>query len=624
MPNNTDIRRPQPIFLNLSPTIDGMEDLSDYAMTTHTRKNLSTNAGTWEVTLAPSPYAKERISRADFQNIVYQSIRPMDCVIIGQWGQGFNNDDQYSKQHFMFGFIDNVYRSYSSVNGRVERSVNVRGRDATKLFAMDNIALAPELATNPDLKDAFINTKVLEFLQMLRGTVNGKNIFVNSWLPQAIYWILQNAPSMRIGLDYLQGKTSIKGDPKSIMSPADLFQTYLMARADEKIYDIPMTMYSGSLLNYFTSLIDPAFYEIWVDTIPYNSPSNITGTTRPCLIVRPKPYDYSWEKTNSKGEDLQNVFLETDINDPLTSIKMWSDKDNGNYNWQNFIHPIAGSSFTINDEDIMRSNLGISDEEIFTMFRVNGKGDIIGTGPLSTFGLNFPLIDAMNMKTYGMRELSIESGLIPPSVDDLSQRYNAKLGIKIDREQREEYARLWDSAILSSSAAKRNYIMPLNSNSNQADFIKLLTFISGNNKPELQNNALLRLVTTEKRDRLWRWNRYNHLLESGMLTMKGRNVFVGQKLISNDNTNLFWTRGLFNPQNRTRNSKKGMEFYCVGVDQSGGWGRTWETTLSLTRGANMSELETYYNQRGLGRAAGSINQIFARNTEGEMSAKEME
>jgi hypothetical protein len=611
MTNNIDIRRPQPVFLNISPTLKDMSDLSEYTMRLHTKKNLSTNAGTWEVTLAPSPYAKERINRADFQNIVYQSIRPMDCVIIGEWGQGFDENDQYSAQHFMFGFVDNVYRSYSSVNGRVERSVNVRGRDATKLFAMDNIVNAPELATNPDLKNAFVNPRALEFLQYLRGSTNGKNIFTNSWIPQAIYWILQNAPSMRIGLDYLQGKESRKSDPSDLLSPADLFQTYLMSRADEKVFNIPMSTYAGSILNYFTSILDSAFYEIWIDTMPYNSPANTMGATRPCLIVRPKPYDYDWEKTNSKGEKLQNVFVELDGQNPLTGIKKWNDTDNDNYNWNNFVHPITTSSFIVNDEDVLESDLGISDEEIFTLFRVNGKGDIIGSGTLSTFGLNFPLIDAMNMKSYGMREMAFESGLIPPSVDDLSQRYNAKLETVISRENRMELAKLWGVAFLSDMSIKKQY---------ENEFNKLLTSISDNKSDELMNNALIRLVTTEKRDRLWRWNRYNHLLESGTATIKGRNVFVGQKMVSAKDTNLFWTRGLFDPQTRQRNSSKGMESYCVGVEQHGGWAQTWKTTLSLARGANMDELKAYYESRHLDKASGVDNQIFARNTEGEGSA----
>ena len=601
MSNNPDIRRPQPIFLNLSPTIDGMDDLSEYAMTTHTRKGLSTNAGTWEVTLAPSPYAKERISRGDFQNIVYQSIRPMDCVIIGEWGQGFDDNDQYSAQHFMFGFVDNVYRSYAVVNNRVEKTVNVRGRDATKLFAMDNIASAPELATQQELKDAFVNPKVLEFIQYMRGVVNNKQIFVNSFIPQLIYWILANAPSTRIALDYLQGKQSNKGDPKELLSPADLFQTYLMARADEKVYDIPMSLYSGSLLNYFTSAIDSAFYELWIDTMPYNSPSNKTGNTRPCLILRPKPYDYAWEKTNSKGEPLGNVFCELNPDSPLTSINKWDNDKNKNYNWQNFTHPIAtAGSFTVNDEDILQSNLGISDEEIFTMFRVNGKGDIIGTGQLATYGLNFPLIDAMNMKAYGMRELSMESGLIPPSIDDLSQTYtNTKTGKIINRDERNKVAKAWGKDIQVTKGVSKAKDLP--------DYVE-------NYPVNAANKALIGLVTTEKRDRLWRWNRYNHLLESGMATIKGRCVFVGQKMKSGSDTNLFWTRGLFDPQTRQRNSNKGMEFYCVGVEQHGGWGQTWKTTLSLSRGANMSELESYYNQRHYDKASGTANQIFSRNT----------
>jgi hypothetical protein len=66
-----------------------------------------------------------------------------------------------------------------------------------------------------------------------------------------------------------------------------------------------------------------------------------------------------------------------------------------------------------------------------------------------------------------------------------------------------------------------------------------------------------------------------------------------------------------------------MEFYCVGVEQHAGWGQTWKTGLSLTRGANMSELQSYYTNRHLDKANGSQNQVFARNTEGESSAKEL-
>lgn len=609
MPNQVDIRRPQPIFLNLSPTLDGMADLSDYAMMTHTRKNLSIEAGTWEVTLAPSPYAKERITRSDFQNIVYQSIRPMDCVIIGEWGQGFNDDDVYSEQHFMFGFVDNVYRSYSTINGRVERSVNVRGRDATKLFAMDNIISAPELASNKDLKDAFDNKQVLEFLTYMRGSQqDGTNVFINSWIPQVIYWILQNAPSTRIKLDYLQGKKSNNEKTKNLLSPADLFQTYLMARADEKAFNVPFTTYSGSILNYVQGILDSAFYEVWIDTLPYNSPSNKVGYTRPCLIVRPKPYDYEWEKTNSKGEDLLNVFVELHKTYPTTEIEKWIPSDNAKYNWQNYKHPITVSSFTVKDEDIMQSNLGISDEEIFTLYRTNAAIDVIGSGTLGTYGYNFPLIDAMNMKAYGLRELTFASKLIPPSIDDLSQTYRARIGIDIIRGNRLEYAKAWGKALLKST--DELFI-------GKKGKEKLLKYINDNTQDELMNNAALRLIITEKRDRLWRWNRYNHLLESGMATIKGRNVFVGQKMVSSNNTNLFWTRGLFDTEKRERNSKKGMEFYCVGVEQHGGWGQPWKTALALTRGANMQELETYYNQRHLDKASGVDNQIFARNTDGE-------
>jgi hypothetical protein len=245
---------------------------------------------------------------------------------------------------------------------------------------------------------------------------------------------------------------------------------------------------------------------------------------------------------------------------------------------------------------------------MFTLYRTNAAVDVIGSGTLGTYGYNFPLIDAMNMKAYGLRELTFESRLIPASVDDLSQTYKARIGIDIIRGDRVQYAKAWGKALLKST--DKLFL----GKQGKKDLQK---YIEDNTQDELMNNAALRLIITEKRDRIWRWNRYNHLLESGMLTIKGRNAFVGQKIVSSENTNLFWTRGLFDPNTRLRNSKKGMEFYCVGVEQSGGWGRTWETTLSLSRGANMSELETYYNQRNLDKASGVANQIFARNTDGE-------
>lgn len=598
MPQETDIRRPQPVFLNLSPTLEGMEDLSKYALYVHTSKHLSTSAGTWEVTLTPTAddESKNVINRSDAQEKICQSIRPQDIVIIGEWGRGFSDADLFSEQHFMIGFVDGVYKSSSRHNDSVRRSVIVRGRDFTKAFLKDDIVAAPEFTTDEEVKQAFKgNEPILDFLGYTRGIVGKNNIFLNSYLTQAVYWILQNTPSMRMQLDYFQDKAQAD----KMLRPIDIFRTYLLARADEKMLDTLMTNYAGSILNYFSSIIDPAFYELWIDTVPHNAPGNDSGKTCPVLIMRPKPYDYNFEKVNSRGESIKNVFVELDHNAPTTGAKFWESSENAQYNFQGVTHPITQSDLTIDDEDILDDNMGISDDEVFTVYRVGGAKDMIGTSPLAALGINYPLVDADMIHGYGLREMTMDSKLIPGSQDEINQLYATKTGEKLSREDRSVAAKTWGAPLLEE--------IP-----NKVNLDEAIDAVKNNKQDSLQDISMTRLLSTEKRDRLWRWNRYNHLLESGNITIKGRNAFVGQKV----NIPSRLTRGLFDAKTKERYASVGMQFYCVGVEQFGGWGQTWRTVLTLTRGANMAELEYYYNKRKFGQATGKESGVFSRNTEG--------
>jgi hypothetical protein len=585
-----NIGRPRPIFKNLSPTFSDTADLSSFIRYWHTRKILSTQPGTWEVVLAPVSNTDKSATRADFQSVIYQSIRPMDAVIVGTWGRGFDDNDVYSEQEIMFGFVDGVYKSLTQINGRTERTIVVRGRDATKLFAVDNIANAPELAIDDRVREAFkSNEQVLSFMNYLRGwnPKTKKNVFYDGSLVTVFNWILDNMPSMRLKLDCFEGKS---GNEKNILSPKDFFQMFLLARAEDKVFADNMNMYAGSVLNYFSNLIDRMFYELWIDTVPKNSPGNSTGKTRPCIILRPKPFDYQWETTNSRGDKLVHNYLfnddKTKKTDPIT--------------WNNFVHPITGQASTIPTSEITEMKVGVTDEEVFSMYKIGGAKDLIATSLPGKYGYLFPLLDINLIKAYGMRELAVDTRLAPPSVDQLSQVLGYESKEQLIRSARDEVAKTWGQNILLNVKAGGD------PESQLQDAIEAIT---NSQLEKLQKTSAIQVLTTDKRDRLWRWNRCNHLYEGGTVTMRGRNLFVGQKLIFPDE----YSRGIFNESTKQRESSKGMEYYCISVDHSGGSNRPWQTSLGINRGANMKDIEGYFYNRGWNKPTSVDNGIITIN-----------
>src|SRR3990167_4818822 len=273
-----DIHAPKPVFWNLSAK-PNERDLSLFVQSLHTRKELSSNAGTWEVLLVPSPNLREAYSISgrtvfsfgdavtidSWESAVYRSIRPMDAVILGI--QAVNpRTGKDDRQTFMFGFVDNVYKRKVISGDTVQRGIAVRGRDATMLFIEDVVALAPELSVDKRVEQ-FLGVERAQFMDLVRGgDEDGVNVFLNSYLPKAIYWILAKIPAMRIVVDYFGG------EKKAL----EIFRTCLLARAEDKIIDTNMNMYAGAVINYMVQLIDEYFYELWVDRVPAGTALNDT------------------------------------------------------------------------------------------------------------------------------------------------------------------------------------------------------------------------------------------------------------------------------------------------------------------------------------------------------------
>ncbi len=509
-----------------------MQDFSDLVLSLHTRKALGASAGSWEVQLRPNSdmTAASGITKDNFESVVYRMFRPMDVVLVGMNGQTI-----------MQGFVDNVYKTKTQQNEGVQRTITIRGRDATKLFIEDGVASAPELAVQDNVKK-LLGESATQFLQWIRGLVdNGtRNVFANGSIPEAMDWILTNIPSMSIVLDgVLQSKKS-----------GDLFLRKIVAYEKDSILDEPLSIYAGKIINYLTQLVDEAFYEVWVDTIPaaLNPAGNIDS---PCLFVRPKPFDRSYE-VNSDGQAPEIGGMGMVFAKKVTSgFKVET--------WDTLTCPIYGEATTLEESDILQKNLGVSDYDVLTMYKVVAAKDPLAVSELGKFGMYFPLIDGNMVRLYGLREIQAQSKMLPPMTN-------------------------WFPPSLGGVGVTNDFPM---------------SYFLSKVGEKIGGEEVFR-GTLQRRDRFWRWNRYNHIYETGTITIGGRDVRVGSKVKLSDEA----TRGIIVDENRDRSPHQGMEFYCVSVDQFYQFGQNWTTALALTRGHNPEELKKYHDQRGFDKKAG--------------------
>jgi hypothetical protein len=574
-------RQPRPIFRNLSAQAQNRpqgSDLSDYVLTLHTHKTLSSAAGTWEVQLVPFPQeGGHGVTSANWESYIYQTIRPMDAVTLG-----VNCVDQAGNvrdQIFMFGFVDSVYKTKSTYGDRVQRGITVRGRDATKLFIEDQVANAPELATDERITDEkALGAKRAQFLDFIRGMVGkgdkAKNVFIGSNPPEAIKWVLDYMPAMRIALPYKSG----------LSEPHEIFKVALSAYADDTIFDEQMNMYAGTVMNYFAQLIDPMFYELWIDTLPADSPLNDSGHDRPIMICRPKPYDHRYE-VDSWAHPIRYDAMRYDPATGTTGIVL-----NALPTWEALTSPITGEAATIHEWEILEKGLGVSDEEVFTMYKLFGSKDPIAVSTVGKYGFYFPLLDTLTTQVYGLRELQGQSRMI---------------GFAGDWVQRtQSNPKIVDSYKIGHGAFNIPLIKqgPL-----VLTFEQVQDIIRGEIYGDMNTTGVADFLTREKRDRLWRWNRYNHILESGTATVMGRQIFVGTKVILPEETP--------RPSDhlKNRNTYAGMEFYCTGVEQSYSYGSPWTTRLTLPRGHNPQALQDYHDFRQFGKEAGPANYVYSAN-----------
>ncbi len=504
----------------------------------------------------------------------------MDAVTLG-----VNCVDQAGKvrdQIFMFGFVDCVYKTKSTLwrqgaegnhgQGPGREQALYRGSGSQRPGACDGRAGHVEKA---------LGAKRAQFLDFIRGMVgkgdNAKNVFIGSNPPEAIKWVLDYMPAMRIALPYKSG----------LSEPHEIFKVSLSAYADDTIFDEQMNMYAGTVMNYFAQLIDPMFYELWIDTLPGDSPLNEGGhgQDRPIIICRPKPYDHKYE-VDSWEHPLRYDAMRYDPASGTTGIVL-----NALPTWEELTSPITGER--VHDpmsEEILEKGLGVSDEEVFTMYKLFGSKDPIAVSTIGKYGFYFPLLDTLMTQVYGLRELQGQSRMI---------------GFAGDWVQRtQSNPKIVDSYKIGHGA----FNIPLIKQGPMVlTFEQVQDIIRGEIYGDMNTTGVADFLTREKRDRLWRWNRYNHILESGTATVMGRQIFVGTKVILPEETP--------RPSDhlKNRNTYAGMEFYCTGVEQSYSYGSPWTTRLTLPRGHNPQALQDYHDFRQFGKKAGPANYVYSAN-----------
>jgi hypothetical protein len=586
-----DFRKPKPIFLNLSAP-KGQQDLSAFVLYLHTHKEINATAGTWEVVLVPQPdpsymdkqTVERGITKDNFESIIYRSIRPMDVVIVGV------ND------HEMWGFVDNPYKSLTRINDQVTRSITVRGRDGMKAFMVDSIANAPALANDPNIV-ALLGTQVTNFMDWIRGLgPDGQSAFAASFVPQAVYWILQNVPSLFVQLTDL-GNTRVR----------DVFKANLVGRAEDMIYDDSLTQYAGQIINYMQQVLD-GFYEFWVDTLPANSPNNLNNRTCPVLFVRPKPFDREYEidsagiATTFKGLTIdQGGAYQALEKNPAPDVGPASPADNSllvmpttDYtitSWEKLTCPVWNKVHAIPQHEITNKTLGVSDYEVANLIKVLSRKDVLATSQFGTYGLYFPLIDAQLVRIFGLREMQVDTGLIPTPNDLPATQMGTALSLESE-----------DFDTTNAGLGNIKKPLPTEEPSDPLTFEDVEQFINIRNA---NRKAVCEFLNINKRDRLWRWTRYNHIYESGLISFKGRDVHAGSKLFLPDEE----TRGLVVDNSGTRIPHKGMEFYCLSVDQEYHFGEPWISTAAINRGHNPQELRAYHTYRGFDKVPGGVSSV---------------
>jgi hypothetical protein len=203
-------------------------------------------------------------------------------------------------------------------------------------------------------------------------------------LPAALKYILSNyVSSFHLNLG--------RGQKKILGGEMLLKESEVKHRSEDKVFVNIPSHYSGSVYNLLTQILDPLFYECFVESGLPNSAADLAEATGEgddvlsIIRIRPRPFD------------------STDIN---FTQAFWPNLPalDDQFTWENSRTYTTNEPYhTIEEGDVIDGGTGVNDYETFTVFQFKAESEILGgeQGPYAQ--LNLPIIDLYQAYYNGIR-----------------------------------------------------------------------------------------------------------------------------------------------------------------------------------------------------------------------------
>lgn len=373
----TTYRQYQQPKVYLWPTDDDADrfDLGGDTVSLQVSRMLGQIAGTIAITVLPRTERGGPQTPADIRRLatLYQTARPMNVVSVGvDEGGGLG-----------LGVVSRIQQTKVYSGGQVQSGLTLICQDLGRLLTQDSIVLASLIAQayNPFIQKirAALGDKS-PFLVPFSGargafapTVDGEGAktFYGVSVQDAVKFLVENAPSIQIPL--LGKLLGLGGNGGRLGDYLDTSRSVTTWNQD-RLWSDSLSTFNGSLYEFLRRLVDPDFYEIYLEYKP------IYGTMpRPMLIIRPKPFDESAMQFAPTRESPGITW-----NDLRT---LCDDKEN---------HDIS-------PDEILAEQLGYGDGSVSSYYLVLAKNSLLGNEDQLRAGVAYPLVDTWAAKRFGVR-----------------------------------------------------------------------------------------------------------------------------------------------------------------------------------------------------------------------------
>lgn len=337
-------------------------------------------SGRFSATLMPREVAtQEAAARLTASARGYKGIHPQSIVSLGYDQPG----------GIMIGLVDSVTESMT-FEGDIQKTLTITGRDLGKVLELDHIVRAPIVIGDfgtfyndlrSELGDDF--PLINDGFDLYTDADGNVITFKLDSLERLVTWILDRLPGMRIPVlaqAFGRDKGANGDQLRTWLSTDKSFLTW----DDERLFSDMNVTPQGSVIEFIRSLLDPDFYELWVDSIP------IVGSPipQPHLILRPRPYD---------------------------DVEIAPVVENPGITWTDARTLVKGRAYhDINLEDCADVTFTRSDADALSFYQVTNNWELAASDEAVVQGTAFPLVDTWSLNRYGCRaytpQLTLVSG----------------------------------------------------------------------------------------------------------------------------------------------------------------------------------------------------------------------